>query len=691
MRRIYGIIGRLRLIARTKIEEIENTGSRQRYPLILRFMRILLIGMLLIFGSPAFAQNSTDRAYVSIRNNDLAAIRSLTKDRGLNDKDADGQTPLMFAAAFGSLDAVKILIANGADAKAVSAAGLNALHVAAADSRKVRLLIENGADVNQASLIGRTPLFIAAGTVGSLETVKLLLEKGADVNAADNTGMTPVIAAANVNDEAVVKLLIEKGANVNTRATAGPSVTALMGAASNGNVNLTRFLLVRKADVHVISADRSGTVKNGPVAFGNVTALHLAVGKGDLETVRLLLDAGAAVNARDVRGLTPLVFAIATDRPNIEIVRLLLLRGADPLLPSDGKETPRDWARKFNNPAVLAVMKLDAISVTAPESARSTGLTPQHAVERSIPLLQRAAANVFTDGGCVACHAQPISRMAAGMAQARGWRIDDEVNRSVATEFARVIDSLNGAAAVMLQGREGGGQPDTQLYDTMMMITSDEPSSRGTDAFVHYLAAKQRVAGYWQGIGASRAPIQDGSVSRTAMAIRTLATYGMPGRKAEWTERIGRAADWLAKQAPQSTEDRIMQLLGLKWAGVQQTLREKRTRELLATQRPDGGWAQTPYLTSDAYATGQVLYTLHELGIPSSDPAFRRGADFLVRTQQEDGSWYVKSRAMKIQPYFQSGFPYDHDQWISSMGTGWAVMALTLTDPATSTSSAQAR
>ena len=656
-------------------------------------MRILKFCLLFIFVSAVFAQNSADRSYLSIRNNDLVALRTLTKDRGLNEKDAEGQTPLMFAAAFGSLDAMKLLIANGADPKAVSEAGVTALHLAAGDARKVRLLLEGGADVNKSSLIGRTPLLVAAGTYGSIETVKLLLEKGADVNAQDVTGLAPVVAAAGVNDASVVKLLIEKGADINARATVGSAVTALMGAASNGNADLTRFLLARKADVHVISPDRSGNAKNGPVAFGNVTALHLAIGKGDVETIRQLLEAGAAVNARDVRGLTPLVLAVATDRPNIEVVRLLLARGADPTMPSEIKESPIDWARKFNNPTVLAAMKLEAVPVTAPVSAQKVtdGLTPQRAVERSLPLLQRTAANMFTDGGCVACHAQPISKMATDMAQTRGWRIDDELRKSVATESARVIGNLNGNVAGMLQGREGAGAPDTQLYNAMMMITSAEPASRGTDALVHFLAAKQRPEGYWQGIGASRAPIQDGSLSRTAMAIRTLATYGMPGRKAEWTERIGRAADWLAKQNPQSTEDRVMQLLGLKWAGVQASLREKRTRELLEIQRQDGGWAQTPYLASDAYATGQALYALHELGIPSGDPAFGRGADFLIRTQLDDGSWYVKSRAMKIQPYFQSGFPYDHDQWISAMGTGWAVMALTLTGPAAPAASVQAR
>jgi hypothetical protein len=59
-----------------------------------------------------------------------------------------------------------------------------------------------------------------------------------------------------------------------------------------------------------------------------------------------------------------------------------------------------------------------------------------------------------------------------------------------------------------------------------------------------------------------------------------------------------------------------------------------------------------------------------------SEPALKRGSAFLVGTQREDGSWYVRSRAMKIQPYFESGFPYGHDQWISHAATAWATMGL---------------
>ena len=134
-----------------------------------------------------------------------------------------------------------------------------------------------------------------------------------------------------------------------------------------------------------------------------------------------------------------------------------------------------------------------------------------------------------------------------------------------------------------------------------------------------------------------------------------------------------------------------MQLLGLSWAGSHAPLRQTRIRELVALQRPNGGWAQTPYLGSDAYATGQAIFTLRELGTPGGDAGLQRGAAFLLRTQQGDGSWHVKSRAMKIQPYFESGFPHGHDQWISQSGTSWAAMALAVTAAANPAATQAAR
>jgi hypothetical protein len=97
----------------------------------------------------------------------------------------------------------------------------------------------------------------------------------------------------------------------------------------------------------------------------------------------------------------------------------------------------------------------------------------------------------------------------------------------------------------------------------------------------------------------------------------------------------------------------------------------------MALQRADGGWSQLPTLASDAYATGQALTALVESGATkTTDRVYQNGVRFLLGTQLDDGSWYVRSRAVPIQPYFDSQFPHGTDQFISAAATNWATMAL---------------
>jgi hypothetical protein len=103
------------------------------------------------------------------------------------------------------------------------------------------------------------------------------------------------------------------------------------------------------------------------------------------------------------------------------------------------------------------------------------------------------------------------------------------------------------------------------------------------------------------------------------MGIRCLQLYGIPARKTEFQDRMQRAGAWLNRAQPRSTEDRVMQLLGLRWVGMPV---EQRERELLALQREDGGWAQTPWLSSDGYATDRCCHALHEAGMSASNEAY---------------------------------------------------------------------
>jgi hypothetical protein len=204
-----------------------------------------------------------------------------------------------------------------------------------------------------------------------------------------------------------------------------------------------------------------------------------------------------------------------------------------------------------------------------------------------------------------------------------------------------------------------------------------EPASEFTDLVVHYVAVRQDPSGAWINLGIGRPPIEDSTITRTAMAIRALKLYRWPARQAEFDQRIQEARRWLENAKPATTYELADKIAGLQAAGVPAADLRREAAELLGLQRADGGWAQTKYLDSDAYATGMTLYTLYTAGLASPDDAcYRKGIQFLLRTQFPDGSWYVRSRAAKFQPYFQSGFPFNHDQWISSSATSLALMAL---------------
>ena len=165
------------------------------------------------------------------------------------------------------------------------------------------------------------------------------------------------------------------------------------------------------------------------------------------------------------------------------------------------------------------------------------------------------------------------------------------------------------------------------------------------------------------------------------MAISTLKRYSRPESKAETKEIMARAATWLTNAKPVTTQERAFQLLGLAWSGeASPVVIEKAAKALAATQREDGGWSQLSGMGSDAYASGQALYALNVAAqMKATDPTYKKGIDFLLRAQNSDGSWHVRTRSIWIQPYFESGFPHGQDQLISSAGTAWATLALSAT------------
>jgi len=290
-----------------------------------------------------------------------------------------------------------------------------------------------------------------------------------------------------------------------------------------------------------------------------------------------------------------------------------------------------------------------------------------------VALLEQKSAEFFVNRGCNACHAQVPAHFATAMARAKGIAIDEEA----AKERLRQISTqtfLTGPMAMEGQVPAGG-----YFYPVEALARSGYEPNRQTDFAVSELAAEQWEDGGWHGIGGARTPLQDGTFSMTAMAIRALKTYGTPSRAGEMNDRMERAREWLLHAKPVVTQDWDMRLIGVALAGASPAELRKLAEPVLERQRPDGGRAQRDELATDAYATGMSLSALAEAGVThSSDTVYQKGIKFLLSTQSPDGSWHVVSRAAKIQPYFESGFPYGHDQWSSMMGTGWATNALAL-------------
>ena len=116
--------------------------------------------------------------------------------------------------------------------------------------------------------------------------------------------------------------------------------------------------------------------------------------------------------------------------------------------------------------------------------------------------------------------------------------------------------------------------------------------------------------------------------------------------------------------------------MGLAWSGETPRRMKPYTEKLFELQNADGGWSQFPTLEGDAWATGSALVALHKAGVPTSHAAYTRGVTFLLRTQFDDGSWWVRSRSWPFQPHFDGQFPHGKDQWISAAGTAFATIVL---------------
>ena len=358
------------------------------------------------------------------------AVRSLLKQGAdVNGPQVDGATALHWAVKADDMETADLLISAGANVSAANRAGVIPLMLATLNGNAVMIdrLIKAGANPNAPlTLYGNTALMMAART-GKTDTIKTLLDNGAAINTKETwSGTTALMWAVSERHPAAVKMLLDRGADVHVRSKylppqtgrgyegsepidraagtppeqfASGELTPLLFAARDGDVESARLLIAAGADVNAIGGDGKDP-------------LGLAIFNGSYDVASLLIDSKANVNHPDSQNFTPLFWAV--DRRNVEtppnfpwmvttdplpLIKKLLAAGADPNFLVDN--TPRARMREGDPRIVYATATMRAAFSGDLELVRlllSAGANPFIVSKDNETTLMAAAGTGFIPG-----------------------------------------------------------------------------------------------------------------------------------------------------------------------------------------------------------------------------------------------------------------------------------------------------
>lgn len=607
------------------------------------------------------AAPTTDALVEAIRRNDVAAVKRVADADAIRSLDETDTTPLMYAALCGTPDVIRVLVNHGARVNAPNRFGATALMWAATSrTENVKTLLALGADVNAQTANGRTAL-LTATRYGNASAMTMLLSAGANVSGIETR--RNLLTASLFSTNPAVRDVLRDARIV---ASSADDLTGSVLDWTRGDHRALTSLL--ELGVNPMELTPLFTVK--------LPTFFMAARDGDLEAVRAFTGAGAELSTTGMRGWTALMLAASARRPNMAMLQFLIERGADVNAADDAGRTALDWALTRGDTEVSTFLrkagadsKATAEPAPAPAAARRT---PRAAIQFALARLQPAGPAFAESASCVSCHNQSVPGIAIALAQARGVQVD----QAIASHSVRITEEATH------KYRDGLLTGDTVAnvafvpYGLLERIEAGLPATPDTDAMIVGLASRQTPDGSWQPVNEIRPPINGSAAVATALAIRALSELAPPAHRTEMNQRIARGRTFLENLTPEDTQDSAFKLLGLLWSKVSAQDLTKEKSALLALQRADGGWGQLPALGSDAYATGQALYALRAAGVPTTATAYRKGVEHLLRTQLPDGTWFVRTRAVPVQRYFETGFPHGSSQFISTAATGWATIAL---------------
>jgi ankyrin repeat protein len=256
--------------------------------------------LLLPFGAWAVGDLDAKLLQAAQKPDSAADVRALLANGAdANARAADGSTPLIYAAHFGDGGSVQALLGAKGDPNITNRYGIGPMHEAAlrADAGLLKALIDAGAEVDLALPQGETPLMLASRTSG-VDAVRLLIARGAKVNVVERwQGETALMYAAAHDRGEVAAALIAAGADVNAR-------TPLTD------------LPDRKPSVRYFVE----------IPMAGLTPVMFAARHGAVSALRVLIKAGADLDAKTPEGFSPVV--IALDNLHFDAAKVLVEAGA---------------------------------------------------------------------------------------------------------------------------------------------------------------------------------------------------------------------------------------------------------------------------------------------------------------------------------------------------------------------------
>ena len=335
-------------------------------------------------------------------------------------------------------------------------------------------------------------------------------------------------------------------------------------------------------------------------------------------------------------------------------------------------------------PAATAVAAPTTPAATETRKAPPPDLRP--AIERALAVLQAdgdawmEGSAPFQDGnGCVSCHQVPYGL----------WALHEAARDEIVLDPAALADLTR--RAVVFIDDAATGRP--MSWSPTMLALWARPDAPDLSSYLGHLLRTQRPAGFWEAKGqfpAQRRELSETNAVATMFAMHALWLHDADADDPAIAESLERGWSWVEERGPGTSSEWLAMRLTVSRIGDDWDEQRRLKRQLMERQNENGGWSWKPGEESNAMSTGQALWALwielkrDEIAarldggpterwktvLAEQAEVGRRGIDYLLATQGDDGWWRVASDLTSKRREASKDYVYDY--W----GTAWATIGL---------------